>query len=116
MRPPRLQIQHCVSLGPTCNAAEYLRCHSAGLRRYALLLAIETDGHFDAVAKLLERRFPYATAKFVCNERKNVSPRAQKAQLRANQSSEAFADAMARMNAVDLALWRHVRDHPAVRV
>ena len=86
------------------------------LRRYALLLAIETDGHFDAVAKLLERRFPYATAKFVCNERKNVSPRAQKAQLRANQSSEAFADAMARMNAVDLALWRHVRDHPAVRV
>ncbi len=86
------------------------------LRHYALLLAIETDGHFDAVAKLLERRFPYATAKFVCNERKNVSPRAQKAQLRANQSSEAFADAMARMNAVDLALWRHVRDHPLVRV
>ena len=36
MRPPRLQIQHCVSLGPTCNAAEYLRCHPAGLRRYAL--------------------------------------------------------------------------------
>jgi len=86
------------------------------LRRYALLLAIETDVHFDAVGKLLERRFPYATAKFVCNERKNVSPRAQKTQLRANRSSEAFADAMARMNAVDLALWRHVRDHPFVRV
>ena len=34
--PPLLQIQHCVSLGPTCNAAEYLRCHPAGLRRYAL--------------------------------------------------------------------------------
>ena len=36
MRPPLLQIQHCVSLGPTCNTAEYLRCHPAGLRRYAL--------------------------------------------------------------------------------
>jgi len=83
------------------------------LRRYALLLAIETDGHFDAVGRLLELHFPYATAKFVCNERKNVSPRAKKAQLRANRSSEAFADAMTRMNAVDLALWRHVRNHGA---
>ena len=43
------------------------------------LLAIETDGHFAEVGKLLELRFPYATAKFVCNESKNVSPRAQKA-------------------------------------
>ena len=51
------------------------------------------------------------TAKFECNENKNVSPRAQKAALRANRSSDAFADAMQRMNALDLALWRHVRDH-----
>jgi len=63
------------------------------------------------VAKLLEMRFPYLTAKFTCNENKNVSPRAQKAALRANLSSDAFADAMQRMNAIDLALWRHVRDH-----
>ena len=42
---------------------------------------------------------------------KNVSPRAQKAALRANRSSDAFADAMQKMNALDLALWRHVRDH-----
>jgi len=63
MRPPRLQIQHCVSLGPTCNAAEYLRCHPAGLRRYALpfdwihsdaalIRACVTDG----CAALLDRR------------------------------------------------------------
>ena len=81
------------------------------LRRYVKLLTIETDGHFAEVGRLLERRFPYLTAKFVCNENKNVSPRAQKAALRANRSNEAFADAMASMNAVDLALWRHVRDH-----
>jgi len=80
------------------------------LRRYVMLLAIETDGHFRAVGELLERHFPYATAKFVCNENKNVSPRAQKARLRANQS-DLFVNAMERMNAVDLALWRHVRDH-----
>ena len=84
------------------------------LRRYVKLLTIETDGHFAEVAKLLERRFPYLTAKFVCNENKNKSPLAQKAQLRANRSSEAFADAMQRMNAIDLALWRHVRDHGAL--
>ena len=81
------------------------------LRRYVKLLTIETDGHFDAVGKLLELRFPYLTAKFECNENKNVSPRAQKAALRTNRSSDAFADAMQRMNALDLALWRHVRDH-----
>ena len=63
------------------------------------------------MGKLLELRFPHATAKFECNENKNVSPRAQKAALRANRSSDAFADAMQRMNALDLALWRHVRDH-----
>ena len=81
------------------------------LRRYVRLLTIESDGHFDAVGKLLEKRFPYATAKFVCNENKNKSPLAQKAALRANRSGEAFADAMARMNAVDMALWRHVDQH-----
>lgn len=81
------------------------------LRRYVMLLAIEADGHFAAVGKLLERRFPYATTKFVCNENKNKSPLAQKAALRANRSSDAFANAMQRMNAVDLALWRHVRNH-----
>ena len=61
--------------------------------------------------KLLERRFPYATAKFVCSENKNRSPLAQKALLRANYTGDAFTDAMARMNAVDLALWRHVQSH-----
>ena len=81
------------------------------LRRYVKLLAIEQDGHFAQVGKLLELRFPYLTTKFVCNENKNVSPRAQKAQLRTNRSNEAFANAMERMNAIDLALWRHVRDH-----
>lgn len=81
------------------------------LRRYVKLLAIETGGHFAEVGKLLELRFPYLTAKFECNENKNVSPRAQKAALRTNRSSDAFADAMQRMNALDLALWRHVRDH-----
>lgn len=85
------------------------------LRRYVRLLTIETDGHFGAVGALLERHFPYAQAKFVCNENKNVSPRAQKARLRANRSSDVFADAMGRMNAIDLALWRHVRDHPERR-
>ena len=39
-------------------------------------------------------------------------PRVQKARLRANRSSDALVDAMRRMNAVDLALWRHVRGHP----
>jgi len=81
------------------------------LRRYVLLLTAEGDDHFEAVARLLERRFPHATAKFVCNEHKNVSPLAQKALLRANRSSSAFADEMARMNAIDLALWRHVNQH-----
>jgi len=80
-------------------------------QRYVRLLAIETDGHFDAVGKLLERHFPYASAKFTCSVTKNVSPRAQKARVRANHSSEAFAGAMERMNALDFALWRHVRDH-----
>ena len=82
------------------------------LRRYVRLVAIETDGHFRAIGELLERHFPYAQAKFVCNEKNNASPRAQKARLRANRSSDAFADAMGRMNAIDLALWRHVRGHP----
>ena len=77
-------------------------------QRYVRLLAIEADGHFGAVGQLLEQHFPHAAAKFACNENKNKSPRAQKALLRANHSSEAHADAMERMNAVDLALWRHV--------
>jgi len=83
------------------------------LRRYVMLLAAETNDHFRAVGALLDRHFPHATTKFVCNQNRNVSPRAQKAALRANRSSSsgAFADAMARMNAIDLALWRHVRDH-----
>jgi hypothetical protein len=80
------------------------------LRRYVLLLSIEKDGHFEAVSQLLERHFPYATAKFVCNEHKNRSPHAQKTRLRANRSSEHDA-AMDQMNAVDLALWRHVQGH-----
>ena len=46
----------------------------------------------------------------MCNENNNKSPLAQKAQLRANLSA-AHADAMERMNAVDLALWRHVIQH-----
>ena len=79
-------------------------------QRYVRLLTIEADGHFAAVAQLLERHFPYAKAKFVCHETRNVSPRGQKARLRANQS-DAYADAMERMNAVDLALWRHVQAH-----
>ena len=79
-------------------------------QRYVRLLTVEADGHFGPVGQLLEQHFPYATAKFVCNENKNKSPRAQKAQLRANLS-EAHADAMERMNAVDLALWRHVQAH-----
>ena len=81
------------------------------LRRYVLLQTVESDSRFDAVGQLLERHFPYATAKFVCREHRNRSPNAQKTRLRANQSGEAFADAMRKMNAVDLALWRHVRDH-----
>ena len=80
------------------------------LRRYVLIVAVESDGHFDAVGQLLERHFPYATAKFVCNEHRNRSPHAQKARLRANQS-HAHIDALARMNAIDLALWRHVDQH-----
>jgi len=80
------------------------------LRRYVLLLTIETDGHFEPVGQLLQRHFPYATAKFMCNERKNVSPHTQKARLRANRSS-AYDEAMERMNAVDFALWRHVQAH-----
>ena len=80
------------------------------LRRYVLLLTAEGDAHFAAVGRLLELRFPHATTKFACSEHKNVSPLAQKALLRANRSS-AFADEMARMNAVDLALWRHVQGH-----
>ena len=75
------------------------------------LLTIERDGHFEPVQKLLERRFPYATTKFACSESKNRSPLAQKALLRANYTGDAFADAMARMNAVDLALWQHVQSH-----
>ena len=81
------------------------------LRRYVKLLAIEADEHFAKVGKLLELRFPHATSKFTCNENKNASPRAQKAALRTNRSSEALTDAMERMNAIDFALWRHVRDH-----
>lgn len=77
-------------------------------RRYVRLLAIEADGHFAEVGTLLQRRFPNATAKFVCHENKNASPRAQKAALRAANRSQALADAMSRMNAVDLALWTHV--------
>ena len=85
-----------------------LRC----LRRYVLLLAVETDGRFAAVGQLLERRFPFATKRFVCNERKkNVSPLTQKAHLRANLLSATYAHAMGRMHALDLALWRHVQSH-----
>jgi hypothetical protein len=80
------------------------------LRRYVLLQTVESDGRFDAVGQLLERHFPYATAKFVCSEHRNVSPHAQKARLRANRS-HAYADALARMNAIDMALWRHVSQH-----
>ena len=80
------------------------------LRRYVLLLSIEKDGHFEVVSQLLERHFPYAAAKFVCNEHKNRSPHAQKTRLRANRSS-AHDAAMEQMNAVDLALWRHVQGH-----
>ena len=82
-------------------------------RRYARLLAIESDGHFAEVGALLKRRFPNATAKFVCNENKNVSPNAQKAALRASNRSQALADVMRRMNAVDMALWAHVRGQAA---
>ena len=80
------------------------------LRRYVLLTTVESDGHFGAVGRLLERHFPYATAKFVCNEHRNRSPHTQKEHLRANQSF-AHTDALARMNAIDLALWRHVHQH-----
>jgi hypothetical protein len=81
------------------------------LRRYVQLLTIERDGNFAEVGKLLELRFPYATTKFACSESRNRSPLAQKALLRANYTGDAFADAMRRMNAVDLALWKHVQYH-----
>ena len=103
---PRDEAYYAQRRAPT--VSELYEC----LRRYVRLVAIETDGHFRAIGELLERHFPYAQAKFVCNANANVSPRAQKARLRANRSSDAFADAMGRMNAVDLALWRHVRGHP----
>jgi len=80
----------------------------ACLRRYVLLLTTETDGHFAAVGQLLERHFPRATVGFTCSERKNVSPQAQKTRLGANRSN-AYTDALERMNAIDLALWRRVR-------
>jgi hypothetical protein len=79
-------------------------------QRYLRLLTIEADDHFGAVGQLLDQHFPRATSRFMCHETRNASPRAQKARLRANQS-EAYADAMERMNAVDLALWRHVQAH-----
>ena len=63
MRPPLLPIRHCVSLGPTCNAAEYLRCHPAGPRRYALPFDwMHTDSSLicacvaDGCEALLDRR------------------------------------------------------------
>ena len=83
------------------------------LRRYVLLLTIEDDGRFAAVGRLLEKRFPYATAKFVCNERRNVSPHAQKTRLRVNLT-HAHTDALDRMNAIDWALWRHVKLHASL--
>ena len=79
-------------------------------RRYVRLLAIEADGHFAAIGALLQRRFPNASAKFACSENKNVSPRAQKAALRGGATGE-LANAMERMNALDMALWQHVRAH-----
>ena len=78
----------------------------ACLRRYVLLST--TDNHFAAVGRLLGRHFPRATVGFTCNERKNVSPQAQKARLGANRSN-AHTDALQSMNALDLALWQRVR-------
>ena len=81
-------------------------------QRYVRLLAIESDDRFSEIGALLQRRFPNASAKFACDEHKNVSPRAQKAALR-GLASEALADAMLRMNAVDMALWQRVRERAA---
>jgi hypothetical protein len=86
------------------DAATLLGC----LRRYVLLLALEADSHFGAVGRLLQRHFPNATVAFRCDARRNVSPHAQKARLRANRS-RALGHALRRMNALDQALWSTVR-------
>ena len=88
------------------NAEQLAEC----LRNYTLLLTTEADSHFAAVGQLLNWHFPLATAKFACNERKNVSPRVQKERLRANLSTK-HADALERMNTLDLALWHRVQAH-----